>query len=266
MSQYDPYNPPASDVAPQQQQWGQEAPLGPSPSVQATMNQMTDRMQTVIDAAERAADAIRLDAEEQARRHLSEAQRKADRMTAERVRLISELTDDLIRHAATVRDHSEQMVRALEDAISSVTGKLGEPAFTDPFPLDEGQPTSYEAPPLPLSSQMPALPPRPEPAAEPAPAPREYESSWPQEPVQPQPPAAAPQPQAAPPPQEPPPAPASPPPPAADTGAPPSQEALLHATRLAVAGNDRETIARALRDEHGIADPDPVVDRVLGEG
>ena len=256
MSQYDPYNPPASDVAPQQQQWGQEAPLGPSPSVQATMNQMTDRMQTVIDAAERAADAIRLDAEEQARRHLSEAQRKADRMTAERVRLISELTDDLIRHAANVREHSEQMVRALEDAISSVTGKLGEPAFTDPFPLDEGQPTSYESPPLPLSSQMPALPTRPEPAA----APREYESSWPQEPVQPQAPSPAPPPQAAPP------APASPPPPAADTGAPPSQEALLHATRLAVAGNDRETIARALRDEHGIADPDPVVDRVLGEG
>jgi hypothetical protein len=261
LSQYDPYNPPASDVAPQQG-WGQDAPLGPSPSVQATMNQMTDRMQTVIDAAERAADAIRHDAEEQARRHLSEAQRKADRMTAERVRLISELTDDLIRHAATVRDHSEQMVRALEDAISSVTGKLGEPAFTDPFPLDEGQPASYEAPPLPLSSQMPALPSTPAPAPQPEPA-RGYESSWPQEPAQPV-PAPAPEPQAAPPPAAPaqPAAPASPPP----AAGPPSQEALLHATRLAVAGNDRETIARALRDEHGIADPDPVVDRVLGEG
>jgi hypothetical protein len=257
LSQYDPYNPPASDVAPQQQ-WGQEAPLGPSPSVQATMNQMTDRMQTVIDAAERAADAIRHDAEEQARRHLSEAQRKADRMTAERVRLISELTDDLIRHAATVREHSEQMVRALEDAIGSVTGKLGEPAFTEPFPLDEDQPTPYEAPPLPLSSQMPALPTTPAPAAQPAAEPASgYESSWPQEPAQPT-PAPAPEPTPAPPPA----APASPPP----AAGPPSQEALLHATRLAVAGNDRETIARALRDEHGIADPNPIVDRVLGEG
>ena len=49
MTQYDPYNPPAGESPPQA--WGGEAPLGPSPSVQATMNQMTDRMQTVIDAA-----------------------------------------------------------------------------------------------------------------------------------------------------------------------------------------------------------------------
>ena len=98
---------------------------------------MTEQLQTVIDAAERAAEAIRYDAEEQARRHLAEAQRKADRLTAERVGLISELTDDLVRHAANVRDHSEQMVRALEDAINSVTDKLEQPAMTDPFPGSE---------------------------------------------------------------------------------------------------------------------------------
>ncbi len=101
------------------------------------MQQMTEQLQTVIDAAERAAEAIRYDAEEQARRHLAEAQRKADRLTAERVGLISELTDDLVRHAANVRDHSEQMVRALEDAITSVTDKLEQPAMTNPFPSAE---------------------------------------------------------------------------------------------------------------------------------
>ena len=88
---------------------------------------MTDQLQAVIGAAERAAEAIRRDAE-QARLHLSEAQRKADRLTAERIGLISELTDDLIRHAANVRDHSEQMVEALEAAINSVTDKLEQPA------------------------------------------------------------------------------------------------------------------------------------------
>ena len=108
-------------------------PHAPSASVQSTINQMTDQMRTVIEAAERAAEAIRYDAEEQARRHLAEAQRKADRLTAERVGLISELTDDLIRHAANVRDHSEQMVRALEDAINSVTDKLEQPALSDRF-------------------------------------------------------------------------------------------------------------------------------------
>ena len=68
--------------------WGQSQGHIPSPNVQATMTQMTSQLQTVIDAAERAAEAIRFDAEEQARHHLAEAQRKADRLTAERVGLI----------------------------------------------------------------------------------------------------------------------------------------------------------------------------------
>ena len=106
------------------------------------MTQMTTQLQTVIDAAERAAEAIRFDAEEQARHHLAEAQRKADRLTAERVGLISELTDDLIRHASTVRDHSEQMIRALEDAISSVTTKLEQPALTESLDYSSGASTS----------------------------------------------------------------------------------------------------------------------------
>ena len=173
-------------------------------------------------------------------------------MTAERVRLISELTDDLIRHAGTVRDHSEQMVRALEDAISSVTGKLGEPALTDPFPLDPG-------PPL-LRSAAAAAQPAGRAAAAATPSAREYETSWPQQPG----PATAAAARPEPPPTsrryEPPPAyepPATPPGPSrrrrlrpdvVSPSAPVSQEALLHATRLAVAGNDRETIAPALRD------------------
>ncbi len=119
--------------------WGQSQGHIPSPNVQATMTQMTTQLQTVIDAAERAAEAIRFDAEEQARHHLAEAQRKADRLTAERVGLISELTDDLMRHASTVRDHSEQMIRALEDAISSVTTKLEQPALTDSLAYTPGE-------------------------------------------------------------------------------------------------------------------------------
>lgn len=214
MSQFDPFDPfdppnppsrPGQGLSP----WEMQSPGAPSPSVEATMNQMTERLQTVIEAAERAADAIRYDAEEQARRHLAEAQRKADRMTAERVRLISELTDDLIRHAGQVRDHSELMVRSLEDAISSVTGKLEQPGLES----EESLPRFEEPPPLPSEPI----------AAEPTP---ESQNSSTQQPV--------------------------------------SQATLLYATRLAVAGNDRDTIARALRDDHGVADPDEVVDRVLG--
>ena len=104
--------------------WATVVSQGPSPAVQATMDQMTNQLQTVIDAAERAAEAIRHDAENQARRHLAEAQQKADRMTAERVRVIAALTDDLVRHAGTVREKSEEMVSSLEEAIGTVTRKL----------------------------------------------------------------------------------------------------------------------------------------------
>ena len=97
-----------------------EGPYGPSPAVRTTLDQMAVRMDTVVEAAERAAHMIRHDAEEQARRHLAEARLKADRLTAERVRLIAELTDDLIGRAGEVRRRSEQMIEALETAIASV--------------------------------------------------------------------------------------------------------------------------------------------------
>jgi hypothetical protein len=292
LSQYDPYNPPASanpagDTAPQQ--WGQqEAPLGPSPSVQATMNQMTDRMQTVIDAAERAAEAIRHDAEEQARRHLAETQRKADRLTAERVGLISELTDDLIRHAANVRDHSEQMVRALEDAISSVTDKLEQPAMSDPLGAVPAPSTPLAAPPagdeahVPQPAPDPAAhgvytdlvgtPPPPVPASAPAPVPpRMMPPDLPSPPtgaLQPTPEDAAAAAAAADPGR-----PANPQPPASPGAQggiatrreqPVSEDAVLHAGQLAAAGESRETIANALRQVWGVSDPDPIVDQVLG--
>ena len=122
-------------------EWTTVVSQGPSPAVQATMDQMTTQLQTVIDAAERAAQVIRHDAEEQARRHLAEAQAKADQMTAERVRLIAALTDDLVRHAGTVRAKSEEMVGALEDAIGEVTRKLDEPVEVLAAPPPPSQPT-----------------------------------------------------------------------------------------------------------------------------
>lgn len=211
MSDYDPNRP----QAPPGQEWSpQHAPAPeyaqyvgpaavPSASVQGTMHQMTEQLQTVIDAAERAADAIRHDAEDQARQHLVDAQCKADQLTAERVSLISDLTDDLIRHAGTVRQHSEQMVRALEDAITSVTSKLDQPGFREPLgtaatsygdeatpyaPLDR-HPASAEP-----AYEPPPPPPPPPPATQSAYEPPAYEPP----PYQP-PPAAAP-PQAPPPP------------------------------------------------------------------
>jgi vacuolar-type H+-ATPase subunit H len=189
--QHDPSGEQSRDVA-----FTQEIEAAPSPAVQATMDQMTDRLQTVIDAAERAAEAIRFDAEAQARQHLAEAQQKADRLTAERVRLIAELTDDLIDHASVVKQHSEQMVGALEQAIQSVSGRIDEvtaepaPAAAEPEPTPEPEPapfgsaddpgltapiaesfpaSTYEAPFESVPAEAAPLPPEPEGIAEPEP-------------------------------------------------------------------------------------------------
>ena len=268
-----------SDYNPEQEQ-GTEAPMRwtdssaqvPSASVQATMQQMTAQMQTVIEAAERTAEAIRRDAQEQARRHLAEAQRKADRLSAERVGLISELTDDLVRHAANVRDHSEQMIRALEDTINSVTDKLEQPAMSEPF-ATQSQPRSVEQQP---EWRAPATtPPNQHSGFGPPPSGRLDEAdpgngAAPEPP--PPPPATAPPPAIA---IEPPPTPA-----AADIWTPkvasevePEDDrpgtapidAILYASRLAANGTDPSVVASELTNRYGIADPDPIVDRVFGE-
>lgn len=43
-----------------------------------------------------------------------------------------------------------------------------------------------------------------------------------------------------------------------------AETATLRATRLAIAGHDRTEIARTLRAEFGIDDPEPIIERVLG--
>ena len=237
-----------SDYNPQEQtggpaDWSAATSPMPSPNVQQTMQQMTDQMQAVIEAAERAAEAIRFDAEEQARRHLAEAQRKADRLTAERVGLISELTDDLMRHASTVHEHSEQMIRALEGAITSITAKFDQPGVT-------GEPgASFED--LLAGPDSTGLGGEVKPGLAPPP------------PHMPMPP-----PTSAPPPV--------PPPPDLDQNSVEDREAgsagdqevpleaVVYAAQLAMNGTDPTVIASELSKRYGIEDPDPVVRQVVG--
>ncbi len=86
--------------------------------------EISDRVHTVIAAAERAAEAIRADAEQQARAQLEEAQARADAATAERMRMIGRLTDDLVSHAASVGERAERLLAGLDDAIAAVEAQL----------------------------------------------------------------------------------------------------------------------------------------------
>lgn len=225
-------------------------PQAPPPSLPQTLApapeaaQMSDRLQTVMGAVERAAEAIRADAEEQARRHLAEAQEKADRMTSDRVRMISELTDDLIEHASIVRDHSEQMVAALERAITGVSGRLAEIGEEEPGATAAD--TTAKGPNAAAESSASAVP---EGASEPG---QQSESRPEPEEV----PAAAAG------------AGAARPRDAAESSSAgsekePSAEVLLRATQLAIAGESREAIAARLRADFAI-DPEPVLREVLG--
>lgn len=80
----------------------------------------------IIDAAERVAAEIRTDAEAEAERYLERAKRNADRLTMERVRLISELTDSLFEHASQVRQQCEALIESLDDAMRGIAAVSSE--------------------------------------------------------------------------------------------------------------------------------------------
>jgi cell division septum initiation protein DivIVA len=121
-----------------------EEPVESTEPVAGGHREISSEVHSVIAAAERAAEAIRADAEAQAHIHLSDAQERANRLTAERLQMIGELTDDLLVHASAVREQSAAMLATLERAIEVAEERL---------------------------TRTPALPPAPEPDAdEPDPA------------------------------------------------------------------------------------------------
>ena len=99
----------------------------------------------VIAAAERAAEAIREDAEAQARIFLGDAQERATRLTAERLQLIGELTDELLADRVRVREQSAAMLATLERAIAVAEARLSE------MPNSHVQSEATEPPPDPAA-------------------------------------------------------------------------------------------------------------------
>jgi vacuolar-type H+-ATPase subunit H len=75
-----------------------------------------ERLAAIVEAAERAAVTVIDDAEEQARRRLEQAQAEADRLVADRLASLSDLTDSLIAQAEAIRSQSEQLAFSLQEA------------------------------------------------------------------------------------------------------------------------------------------------------
>ena len=87
------------------------------PSQQRAQHASTaERLEAIVEAAERAAEKVIDDAEVEARRYLAEAQAEADRQTSARLSSLSDLTDSLLGQAAELRRRAERLQSALEGA------------------------------------------------------------------------------------------------------------------------------------------------------
>jgi vacuolar-type H+-ATPase subunit H len=97
-------------------------------SPQSPANSTAERLAAIVEAAERAAVTVIDDAEEEARRRLEEARAEADRIVADRLTAIADLTDSLIAEAKEIRARSERLAAALEEAKRRLDGESSEEA------------------------------------------------------------------------------------------------------------------------------------------
>lgn len=276
------YRPPPTEAgrpnAPQEAE-GQPAQSAPAPeggqappAAPSSQQAVGSRVESVLDAAERAAVSIREDAQVWARNYLEESKQKADEAASARMREISDLTDSLVNRARAVAQQSDELIAAMDEAGRRVVGAATPGRNNDPPSPDAGlaQASPPPAPPEPAPVAAPPPPPPP-PPAEPTPPPA------PPEPPPERPAPLSPPPAATPPP--PPPSPEPPPPPPQEPAASPepsaaperpvelpdthdtprpvgasSEGARLLATQMAVAGSSKDEIAWRLREEFGIED------------
>ena len=80
----------------------------------------SERLEAIVEAAERAAERVIDEAEEKAGRYLEEARAQADREAEERFGAFAELADSLLDQASALRRRAEQ----LEEALRGVRDQL----------------------------------------------------------------------------------------------------------------------------------------------
>ena len=228
----------------------QTASEGSGAPLRESLSSSSERIELIIEAAERAAAGIIEDAEAQARRYLEESRARADEIADERGSALSELADSLMQRAENVKQQSADLIEALEDARKQIAERLGRDLEMPTIEAASAAPGEAPAPLKPVEPPAPPpvdeapveeAPPSDEPAEEPAEA-EEAEAPEPQPEPDPEPVSTAPK----------------------RKGSPASAGARLLATQMAVAGSSREEIASRLENEFGIADSQAMLDGILG--
>lgn len=90
------------------------------------------RLAEIVGEAEKAARQVIDEAEEEARSRLIDAREEADRIVAERLAGLAELTDEISAQADALRRQSEALQQAIADAKAELAGG-GAPAGTTPI-------------------------------------------------------------------------------------------------------------------------------------
>jgi hypothetical protein len=81
-----------------------------------------ERLEAIVEAAERAAAGVIDDAEQQARRYLAQAKAEAEREAEGRVGELSALIDTLLGQAISLRREAERLQATLEEARARIDG------------------------------------------------------------------------------------------------------------------------------------------------
>lgn len=113
-----------------------------------------ERLEAIVEAAERAAESVIDDAEAQARRYLAQAQAEADRLAENRTTELSDLIDTLLGQALSLRREAESLQATLEDARARIDGQGGANESA-PAPVEE--PEEMDEPEAPAAPRLRAV-------------------------------------------------------------------------------------------------------------
>jgi vacuolar-type H+-ATPase subunit H len=84
-----------------------------------------ERLAAIVEAAERAAVTVIDDAEAQARHRLEAAETEADRLVADRLASLADLTDSLVAQADAIGDQAKQLLASLAEAKRRIATEAG---------------------------------------------------------------------------------------------------------------------------------------------
>lgn len=130
---------------------------------------VAERLNAIVEAAERAAESVIDDAEAEARRYLAAAKADADRAGSDREAELARLVDSLLADAIAMQGGAERMVESLRRAQEGLRRQVPESAEeeTDQTPrlapveqLRPREPLAAEPEPVPMPSASAAAQPR----------------------------------------------------------------------------------------------------------